>query len=284
MAAADPLLDPLRVPGQVVVDDQIAELQVDAFGGGLGGDHDGRFVAEILHEGGPHVGGRRAGDAVGAGVLLQPALIDPFELGSVFVPLKSMTLPANSVCSRTRKQILLRAARLGEDDRLLLKRGRALILLRLGGGRKAATQGRQQHLALGVLDDRLASAWNSRSVAISCRSSASCSGVSSYARAASALICHRPHPTRRRALRVPPSSRQFLRRPSTASAPGGGFELVPSPSRVLGNGIGGRCQQLAQDERHQLALARRQSVERWLLQVLGDQVVEPLLFVVGTNS
>ena len=32
MAAADALLDPLRVPGQIVVDDQRAELEVDALG------------------------------------------------------------------------------------------------------------------------------------------------------------------------------------------------------------------------------------------------------------
>ena len=35
VAAADALLDPLRVPGQIVVDDQIAELEVDALGGAL---------------------------------------------------------------------------------------------------------------------------------------------------------------------------------------------------------------------------------------------------------
>ena len=40
MAAADALLDALRVPGQVVVDDQRAELQVDAFGRGFGGEQD----------------------------------------------------------------------------------------------------------------------------------------------------------------------------------------------------------------------------------------------------
>jgi hypothetical protein len=42
MTAADALLDALRVPGQVVVEDQRAELEVDAFGGGFGGQQDGR--------------------------------------------------------------------------------------------------------------------------------------------------------------------------------------------------------------------------------------------------
>ena len=80
VTAADALLDPLRVPGQVVVDDQRAELQIDAFGGGLGGDHDYRFVAEILDQRSAHVGGLGAGDAIGALVLLQPVLIDRLRL------------------------------------------------------------------------------------------------------------------------------------------------------------------------------------------------------------
>jgi hypothetical protein len=42
VASSDALLDPLRVPGQVVVDDQRAELEVDALGGGFGGE---RIVA-----------------------------------------------------------------------------------------------------------------------------------------------------------------------------------------------------------------------------------------------
>ena len=76
VAPPDALLDALRVPGQVVVDHQIAELQVDALGRGLGGDEDGGVVAEVLDERGAHVGAGRAGDAVGAGVLLQPRLVD----------------------------------------------------------------------------------------------------------------------------------------------------------------------------------------------------------------
>ncbi len=50
VAAADALLDALRVPRQVVVDDQRAELQVDAFGRRLGGDHHGGIVAEMLDQ------------------------------------------------------------------------------------------------------------------------------------------------------------------------------------------------------------------------------------------
>ena len=68
VAAADALLDALRVPRQVVVDDQRAELEVDALRAGLGGDHDAALLAEVVDERGAHVGGLGAGDAVGARV------------------------------------------------------------------------------------------------------------------------------------------------------------------------------------------------------------------------
>ena len=76
VAAADALLDALRVPGQVVVDDQRAELEVDAFGRRLGGEQDRGFVAEVLDQRGAHVHRARAGGAAGVAVLLDPALVD----------------------------------------------------------------------------------------------------------------------------------------------------------------------------------------------------------------
>ncbi len=63
VAAADTLLDPLGVPGQVVVDDQVAELEVDALSGRLGGNEDRRIVAEVFDQRGPHVGTWCAADA-----------------------------------------------------------------------------------------------------------------------------------------------------------------------------------------------------------------------------
>ena len=43
--AAEPLLDPVRVPRQVVVDHQVRALQVQALAGGVGGDqHPGVLV------------------------------------------------------------------------------------------------------------------------------------------------------------------------------------------------------------------------------------------------
>ena len=45
--AAHALLEPVRVPRDVVVDHQVAELEVDALAGRLGGDHDLRLLAEV---------------------------------------------------------------------------------------------------------------------------------------------------------------------------------------------------------------------------------------------
>jgi hypothetical protein len=77
VAAANALFDTLRVPRQVVVDDERAELQVDALGGGLGGDHDVGALpsscAEVVDERGAAIHLRRAGDPVRALVGLQPA-------------------------------------------------------------------------------------------------------------------------------------------------------------------------------------------------------------------
>ena len=41
--AAEPLLEAVGVPGQVVVDHQMGALEVDAFAGGVGGDEDLRL-------------------------------------------------------------------------------------------------------------------------------------------------------------------------------------------------------------------------------------------------
>ena len=80
VAAANALLDALRVPRQVVVDDQRAELQVDALGSRFGGDHDFRtgavVFAEVVDQRSAAIHLRRAGDAIRAFVLFQPALVD----------------------------------------------------------------------------------------------------------------------------------------------------------------------------------------------------------------
>ena len=54
MAAPDALLDALRVPRQIVVDDRLAKLQVQPFCAGLGAHEHLRARAELVHECKPH--------------------------------------------------------------------------------------------------------------------------------------------------------------------------------------------------------------------------------------
>ena len=61
MHATDALLDPLGIPGQVIVHDERAELEVEPFGAGLGGDQQRPALPEVLDERGAHVGGAAGG-------------------------------------------------------------------------------------------------------------------------------------------------------------------------------------------------------------------------------
>ena len=75
VATTDALLDPLRVPRQVVVHHERAELEVHAFRGGLGGNHDRRPLGEFIDQSGTHVGRRGAADALLPLVPLEPILV-----------------------------------------------------------------------------------------------------------------------------------------------------------------------------------------------------------------
>ena len=56
VAAANALLDALRIPGKVVIYNQRAELEVDAFGARFGRNHNAAFFSEIIHQRGTHIG------------------------------------------------------------------------------------------------------------------------------------------------------------------------------------------------------------------------------------
>src|SRR3989344_3151705 len=64
VAASNALFNTLGIPRQIVVDYQVAELQVDALGGGFGRDQNRRLVTEILHQRGAHVGAGRTADVI----------------------------------------------------------------------------------------------------------------------------------------------------------------------------------------------------------------------------
>ena len=75
VAAADALLDALRVPRQVVVDDRLAELEVQPLRAGLGADEDLRPRAELVDEREPDgdLAGRPRPRREVAPFLLEPA-------------------------------------------------------------------------------------------------------------------------------------------------------------------------------------------------------------------
>lgn len=56
VAPADALLDPLRIPRQIVIHHHGAKLKVDPFRCGLGRYHDASRLAEIFNERGAHGG------------------------------------------------------------------------------------------------------------------------------------------------------------------------------------------------------------------------------------
>ena len=146
MATADALLDALRIPRQIVVDDQRAELQIDAFGAGLGGDHHRAALAKVLDQRGAGVGGLRAGDAVAAFVALQPVLVDGLGARIAVAAVEQHDALAPARRREQLQEVVLGAPRLGEDDGLPgcaqpFQFGKRLV------------QRDQQGLALGVLAD-----------------------------------------------------------------------------------------------------------------------------------
>ena len=93
-------------------------------------------------------------DAIGAGVLRQPALVDGLGGGIVVGPVEEHHLAGKLGLLKHTEQVFLGSARFGEDHGLLLQGCGSLAALRLSGGGKAPAQGGQQDFPLGVLDDR----------------------------------------------------------------------------------------------------------------------------------
>ena len=83
VAASDSLFDSLRVPREVEVDEEGAELHVDSLGSGLGGDEDGSVVAEVIDESGADVDGTRAGGFTIVGIRDEPLFVDGFAFRGI---------------------------------------------------------------------------------------------------------------------------------------------------------------------------------------------------------
>ena len=112
--AADPLLQPDGVPGDVVVDHQPAELQVDAFAGRLGGDeHLGRLAELAL---GVDARSRRVAVA---------DLHAAVDLGDGQAPLAE--LAERAAVAAVAGEVVERVLVLGEDEQLHLRVGEEAV-------------------------------------------------------------------------------------------------------------------------------------------------------------
>ena len=120
-------------------------MEIDTLRARLGGDHDGALLAEVIHEGGTHVGGFGAGDAVGAGVTIQPPGVN--GLGAVVGvgAVEKDDAGTPRTIGEDAEQVALRAAGFGEDNGLLWGGRR-----HAGHAGKTDRQGLEQGFALGV--------------------------------------------------------------------------------------------------------------------------------------
>gem|GEM_PF-2460551 len=119
VAATDALFDTLWIPRQVVIDDQRAELEVDAFRACLRGDHDGAALLEVLNQRGAGVSGFGASNAIAAFMPLQPVFVNGLRPGIGVGAVEQHD--AVGCFSQQGKQVILGALGLGENDGLLAR-------------------------------------------------------------------------------------------------------------------------------------------------------------------
>ena len=262
MAAANALFHTLRVPGQVVVDNEGAELQVHALGCGFGGNEDFRLLAEMVNERGAAVNGWGARHTVTAGVLSQPALVDAGGRRALVAAAEQCDFARVAVGFEVAGQIVLRATGLREDHRLAGRTHGAHAL-------KALLQRRQQRVGLLVFAD--------------------VAGQSQVAVQLGQFLAHQGVVHRRRAVglgrnRVALFQQVFvevfvfnqLLNPLFVDGLLVQQALQPGANCIQRghHGLSGRGQQLAQDEPHQVLLAAGEAVAEIALQVGRDQLVK----------
>src|SRR6476619_5685134 len=97
MAPPDTLLNSLWVPGQVIIDDQRAKLQIYTFGGRFRCKHDACRVPEMLNQRGTNVEGARARRTPGPSVTFNPLFIDLGRFRASVGAVENNNLPAIAV-------------------------------------------------------------------------------------------------------------------------------------------------------------------------------------------
>jgi hypothetical protein len=122
----------------------------------LRSDHDTAFFAEVIHEGGAHVRGLGAGDAVGTGVFLQPSGVNELGLVVGVGAVEKDDAVGKRAVGEHAEQVTLCLAGLGKDNDLL----RAA---QLAGLREGDAECLEERFALGVVGElkakRAASTW-----------------------------------------------------------------------------------------------------------------------------
>ena len=152
MATAKALLNPLRVPRKIVVDDQIAELKIDPLGRCFRGNHDAGFIAEEIDQRGALIGCNRAGDAIRPLVAMSPVAIDALaKLIGVGTIEKNYFAGKLGVLQQG-EEIILGAAGFGKDQCLLLD-GLGPLAVHLFCFAEARVQCREKLVALGIVLD-----------------------------------------------------------------------------------------------------------------------------------
>src|SRR5690606_20695107 len=120
MAAPNALFNPLRIPRQVVIDNQRAELHVDAFSRRFSGDHYAGVILKMLNEGGATVDGSRTGDAPRTGIVLDPFADDTAGIFVSIGTVKQHKLTAVAIRFQKVLEVVLGAPRLREDEGLAI--------------------------------------------------------------------------------------------------------------------------------------------------------------------
>src|SRR3989304_7891468 len=75
-----PLFNPLRIPRQVIIYNKRTKLQINPLGSRFGGNHDYRFIPEVVPDSGPHVCTLRTRNPVSALVPFYPSFINLLRL------------------------------------------------------------------------------------------------------------------------------------------------------------------------------------------------------------
>ena len=114
--AADALFHALGIPWKVVVDQHGTELQVDAFSGGFGRDHEPATLAELIDQGFAPVSGRDTSDQVTALVFFEPGLIDLVRVGTVVRAVKQDNAFTPSSLRKAAGEVVLSDGGVGEDN------------------------------------------------------------------------------------------------------------------------------------------------------------------------